>query len=104
MRELSETEFDTAPSYLRTSLGMPLGKINGFVLSINDFITDKRFDGGRGADCVTFDELAALLRLGSRLKTLVLLLIHCGRLRALDSKRDSGSKNGSARYKIAGGH
>ena len=54
------------------------------------------------SDHVTADELAQLLRLGTRCRTLILLLIHCGRLRALDALRsDNATAPGAARYRIA---
>ena len=65
-------------------------------------MTDKRFEAS-GADHVTFDELGTLLRLGARSKTFVLLLLHFGRLRALDAKRGSKGSVGAARYCITGG-
>ena len=63
-------------------------------------ITDKRFAAAPGHDHVTLDELAPLLRLGARTKTFVLLMLHCGKLRGLDSTAGASSA-GAARYRIA---
>ena len=68
---------------------------------MNECVTDKRLEGS-SPDFVTADELAQLLRLGDRCKTFLLLLIQCGRLRALDVG-SSAAAPGAARYKIAGG-
>ena len=104
MTPLSEAEFAAVPSYLRNQLQIPLSALNDCLNAVNECVTDKRFDG-LAADYVTADEISQLLRLGGRSRTLLLLLIHCGRLRALDAKRADGSASapGLARYKIAGG-
>ena len=42
-------------------------------------------ENGASADTVTHEELTSLLRLGGKTKTFILLLVHCGKLRGLDS-------------------
>lgn len=49
---------------------------------------------------MTSDELGGLLRLGSKSKSFILLMLHCGRLRSLNA---GGAEGGAARYRIAGG-
>lgn len=98
MADLSAAELDAAPGYLKSQLGLSLDKLNECVAKLNDAVTDKRFLNSSD-DCLTADEFGPLLRLGSRTKTLVLLLIHCGKLKSLDSGR-GGSDAASARYRI----
>ncbi|KAL1524862.1 hypothetical protein AB1Y20_019742 [Prymnesium parvum] len=105
MDQLSHEEYETIPPYLRNPLQMPLGKLNEAIATVNEFVTDKRFEGAT-PDHVTVDELSQLLRLGSRCRTFLLLLIHCGRLRALDAKKADNAVSappGAARYRITGG-
>ena len=101
MSELSEAELDATPGYLRNQLGLSHAKLNEGIAAINECVTDKCFMGGE-ADHVTFEEISTLLRYGSRTRTFVLLLLHAGRLRAMDTKKHD-SVAGAARYKIVGG-
>ena len=103
MAALTTAEFESAPAYLRHQLSMPLDRLNECIEAVNECVTDKRFSG-TSDEYVTQDELSHLLRLGARSRTqsLVLFLLHCGRLRSLDAKRSDGSAGGS-RYRIAGG-
>ena len=99
---LSEDEWSTVPSYLRSQLGADLPKLNELVDAINEAATDKRFEGS-ASDHLTYDEIAAALRLGTRTKTLVLMLITVGRLKGLDSRAPATQNAGAARYRIAAG-
>ena len=101
---MTEEEFEASPAYLRTSLALPLERVNECMETVNDAITDKRFDVASGEDFVTAEELCTLLRLRDRTKTFILLLLHSGRLKGLDSRNaGAGSAGGSggARYRIA---
>ena len=78
--------------------------------AVNELVTDKRFESGMAGDgYVTHDEISNALRiagegLGPRTRTLVLLLIHCGRLRGLEKRNSGGGEGkaggGGARYRI----
>ena len=57
-------------------------------------VNDKFF-GDDGLNFVTQDELAGKLGLGAKTKTLLLLLQHCGRLKA-----DRSAPGGVARYSV----
>mgnify|MGYP006176034915 CR=1 FL=1 len=103
MEALTELDLEAAPHF-RSQLP-ELQKLNACVAAVNELVTDKRFDSlAPGADSLTYEELASVLRLGSRSKTFILLMLHCGRLRALDSSRPGGTNSTSgARYRVAGG-
>ena len=100
MAELSCEEYERAPAYLRTQLrGVALERVNDAVAAINECATDKRFEHAsqRGDVSLAVDEVLAALRgLGSRAKPLIDLLVHCGRLGQVRSKRDSGG----VRYRV----
>ena len=85
MRPLSAEEYDQIPTYLVSQLSLPLDRVNECIDSVNNVVTDKRFENGASADTVTHEELTSLLRLGGKTKTFILLLVHCGKLRGLDS-------------------
>lgn len=89
MSPLDEGEYDACPAYMRSQLkDLNLSHINAAVEKINELVTDKYFLG-EGPHSVTHEELSTLLRLGPRTKTLVLLLLNCGRLQP--SKRGGPS-------------
>ena len=100
MSELTEAELSSTPKYLIDQLALPLARINECVEALNDHVTDKRFMSSDEGDHITEKEIATRLRLGARSKTLILMLIHCGRLRGLDSKGAGGGTAGAARYRI----
>jgi hypothetical protein len=84
-----------APSYLRAQLPLPLARLNECLDKVNETVNDKRF--GDGDDFVTQEELVAKLGLGGKTKTFLLLLQHCGRLKAdLAAK----AENGNVRYSV----
>ena len=85
-----------APPYLRGSLNAPLHKLNEYLETVQECVNDKFF-GEDGVDYVTQEELAVKLGLGSRTKTFLLLLQHCGRLQADLAAKQAG---GSVRYRI----
>ena len=64
---------------------MPLDRVNEAINAVNDLITERRFSRGGSSDSVASEDLASLLRFGSRTKTFVLLLLHLGKLRGLDT-------------------
>ena len=83
----------------------PRAQLNGYIEALNEGATDKRFEGGAASDHLTHEEIASLARLGTRTKTLILLLITCGRLRGLDSRAapQPGQSAGGARYRLVAG-
>ena len=99
MAPLSDEELQAAPSYLTSQLGFDARRVNGCIEALNDKVTDKRFLR-EGGDHLTFDEVTQLLRLGGKTKTFVLLLVHLGKLRSLDSGRGAAEQPGAARYRI----
>ena len=64
---------------------MPLDRVNEAINAVNDLITERRFNSGAKSDSVTGEDLVSLLRFGSRTKTFILLLLHLGKLRGLDT-------------------
>ena len=104
---LSDDEWNKVPSYLSTQLGADLRKLNEIIDTINEAVTDKRFEGA-ASDHLTHDEIAQAVRLGSRTKTVILVLITVGRLKGLDTRAPGQSSGaapavGAARYRIVAG-
>ena len=77
-------------------MGASFDAINAHIETINDFVNDKRFDGGAGT--VSQEELSKELRLGSRTNAFKLWLVHTNRLLPAD-KRAGGT--GGVQYAIA---
>lgn len=86
MATLCEAEYQAAPSYLASQLSMPLDRANEAIDAVNDLVTERRFKArGMDNESLTAEDFASLLRLGSRTKTFILLLLHLGKLRGLDT-------------------
>lgn len=94
MAAVEASELDVIPDYLRSQFS--LSSLNAAISSINEHLTDKRFDPDMMADDesardpsrITQGELKDVLGFGPKAKPLVLLLIH---LRRIAAKKDKGS-------------
>eukprot|EP00697_Spironema_sp_BW2_P003719 gnl/Spiro4/14937_TR8050_c0_g1_i1.p1 gnl/Spiro4/14937_TR8050_c0_g1~~gnl/Spiro4/14937_TR8050_c0_g1_i1.p1 ORF type:complete len:144 (+),score=36.63 gnl/Spiro4/14937_TR8050_c0_g1_i1:36-434(+) len=83
MVPLDETDFNALPEYLKTQLAR--AKLNKYIDTINDYVTDKRFSDDEDANYITKEELQTNLSLGNAVSSILLALLLSKRL-ATDRK------------------